>query len=93
MKAIVISDVGKLIVTCSCDRTVRLWDARNGEAIGKPMGHSRQVRELAISTDGSVIVSGDDVNSITRSNTETGEQIGDLIKVAVLPTNLVISYD
>ena len=37
VRAIVISDDGKHIVTGSRDGTVRRWDARTGEEVGKPM--------------------------------------------------------
>ena len=58
ISSIVISDDGKLIVTGSKDKTVRRWDAKNDKAIGKPMEHSVEVWELAVSTDSNVIVSG-----------------------------------
>ena len=37
IKAIVISDDGKLIVTSSRARTIRRWDAIEGKAIGDAM--------------------------------------------------------
>ena len=46
------------------------------------MEHSGEVWELALSTDSSVIVSGDDDDSIMLSNAETGEKFGDPIGAA-----------
>ena len=50
-----------MIVSCSWDKTIRQWNADTGvadNATGKPMEHSGEVWELAISTYGSVILSG-----------------------------------
>ena len=34
---------GKKLVSCSNDRTVRIWDATTGEPIGSPLtGHSNR---------------------------------------------------
>ena len=93
VNTIVFSDNGKPIVTGSDDKTLRLWDAGNGEAIGKQMEHFVKVMELAISIDGNVIVAEDYDNRIVRWNAETGEQISDPIKVAGCARNLKISYD
>ena len=46
------------------DKTVRLWDAQTGKAIGQPLvGHTDVVNSVAISADGRITVSGD--NNIT----------------------------
>jgi ribosome assembly protein SQT1 len=37
------------LVTCSADRTVRLWDTRSGECLKKWMGHQDAVLDFAIS--------------------------------------------
>ena len=90
--AIVINDAGKLIATGSLDKTLRQWDARNGEAIGKPMEHSNEIADLAISTGGSMTVSRDMSKNMLRWNAKTGEKVGYPIKASQLK-NLVISND
>ncbi|MGH8908222.1 MAG: trypsin-like peptidase domain-containing protein [Egibacteraceae bacterium] len=42
-----------MVAAGSADRTVRLWDARTGEPIGRPLtGHDNTVRGVAFSPDG-----------------------------------------
>ncbi|KAE9382420.1 hypothetical protein BT96DRAFT_1057731, partial [Gymnopus androsaceus JB14] len=54
-----ISPNGEEIVYGSNDKTVRIWNAKTGEAIGKPLeGHTHCVNSVAFSPDGERIVSG-----------------------------------
>ena len=55
------------------------------------MEHSGKVWVLAVSTDSSVIVLGDDDDSIMLSNAETGEKFGDPIEAAGWSKKLAIS--
>ncbi|CAM0139526.1 60S ribosomal subunit assembly or modification protein [Umbelopsis sp. WA50703] len=48
------------LVTCSADRTVRLWDARNGQCLKKWMGHQDAVLGFAVSSNGDTVVTGSD---------------------------------
>jgi WD40 repeat protein len=47
-----------LLVTCSADQTVRVWNADNGAAVRTLSGHGDYVYALAISPDGNLIASG-----------------------------------
>jgi WD40 repeat protein len=47
-----------LLVTCSADQTVRLWNADNGAAVRALGGHTDWVFAVAVSPDGSRIASG-----------------------------------
>jgi mono/diheme cytochrome c family protein len=47
-----------LLVTCSADQTVRIWNADNGSAVRTLSGHGDHVYALAISPDGNRIASG-----------------------------------
>jgi WD40 repeat protein len=47
-----------LLVTCSADQTVRLWNADNGAAIRTLSGHRDYVYAVAVSPDGNLIASG-----------------------------------
>ncbi len=47
-----------LLVTCSADRTVRIWNADSGAAVRTLSGHGDYVYAVAISPDGNLIASG-----------------------------------
>ncbi|KAF8833065.1 WD40 repeat-like protein, partial [Paxillus ammoniavirescens] len=43
---------GERIVTCSWDKTVRIWNVETGEQEGTTMGHEGRVYGLAVTRDG-----------------------------------------
>ena len=47
---------GDRVVTASFDKTARIWDAKTGEPIGKPMQHDGPVFAASFSADGQRIV-------------------------------------
>jgi WD40 repeat protein len=47
-----------LLVTCSADKTVRVWNADNGSAVRTLSGHTDYVYAIAVSPDGNEIASG-----------------------------------
>jgi WD40 repeat protein len=47
-----------LLVTCSADQTVRVWNADNGSAVRTLSGHSDYVYAVALSPDGTLVASG-----------------------------------
>jgi WD40 repeat protein/mono/diheme cytochrome c family protein len=47
-----------LLVTCSADKTVRIWNADSGAAVRTLSGHNDYVYAVAISPDGALIASG-----------------------------------
>lgn len=47
-----------LLVTCSADQTVRIWNADSGAAVRTMSGHTDWVYTVAISPDGNLIASG-----------------------------------
>jgi len=64
-------------VSGSDDRTIRVWDAETGNALGAPLlGHTDCVQSVAISPDGSRIVSGSHDKTIRVWDAETGNALG-----------------
>ncbi|KAF8833956.1 WD40 repeat-like protein, partial [Paxillus ammoniavirescens] len=66
---------GERIVTCSVDKTVRIWDVENGEQEGTTMEHGGRVYGLAITRDGKKVLSGGKDNRIRVWDVETHELI------------------
>ena len=52
----VFSPDGKFIVTASCDKTARVWDAKTGKAVTEPLKHESTVNSAVFSQDGKYIV-------------------------------------
>jgi WD40 repeat protein len=74
VNCIAISADGAHIVSGSQDKTIRVWDARTGEAITGPIqGHSGPVLSVMFSPDGARIVSGSLDKTICVWDAWTGE--------------------
>lgn len=64
----------RLLVTCSDDKSLRLWNLDTGRQVGKPLlGHSDYVLRVAVSPDGRWIVSGERDGTILAWEVPTTE--------------------
>ncbi|KAJ7924656.1 peptidase C14 [Mycena leptocephala] len=73
---IAISADGARLVSGSGDNTIRVWDARTGEAVMEPIqGHTDVVESVVFSPDGAHIVSGSSDNTIRVWDARTGEAV------------------
>ena len=58
VKSVAFSPDGQRIVSCSNDKTLKIWDANNGKELHALKGHTGYVMSVAFSPDGQRIVSG-----------------------------------
>ena len=65
--------MGGHIVSGSIDNTIKLWDTVTGDLQNTLNGHSKSVRTVAFSPDGTQIVSGSDDKTIKLWDTITGD--------------------
>ena len=85
---------GALLVSGSCDNTIKLWDVQTGGVVKTLYGHTDWVCSVSISADDTLVASGSNDMTIRLWNIKTGnccviEEHKDLITtVAFSPTNL-----
>ncbi|KAJ6574321.1 hypothetical protein B0H19DRAFT_985970, partial [Mycena capillaripes] len=78
VQSVAFSPDGQRIASGSSDKTVRIWDAATGTAIGEPLqGHDDSVQSVAFSPDGRRIVSGSCDKTVRIWDAATGAAIGE----------------
>jgi WD40 repeat protein len=61
----------------SYDKTIRIWDAETGDAVGQPLkGHTDSIHSVAYSPNGQYIISGSCDKTIRTWDAETGAAVG-----------------
>ena len=82
------------MVTGSDDKTLCLWDLKDGLVLKKMEGHSGMVRTVAVSRNNKLIASGDENGELIAWDGDTGEPLTIAIKAHSQPlTSLDISPD
>jgi mono/diheme cytochrome c family protein len=74
IRAIAVSADGKLAVSGSEDRTLRLWDVQTGRELRRFEGHRAAVTAVAFSPDGRRIVSGSADRTLRLWDVESGRE-------------------
>jgi WD40 repeat protein len=72
---------GRRMVTCSYDKTLRLWDMRDKVVLEKMEGHCGWVRAVAVSGDGQLIASGDTNGELMVWHGDSGDCLMQAVKV------------
>lgn len=56
--------LGETLASASYDKTVKLWDTRNGQLVRSLIGHQRAVRRVAFDLQGKFLASGSDDKTV-----------------------------
>ena len=75
VRAVAVSLSGKLIVSGSYDKSVRVWDASTGDELKVLKGHRDFVTSVAFSPDGKQIVSGAEDFSVRVWDASAGKEL------------------
>jgi WD40 repeat protein len=67
---------GERVVTASRDKTARIWDARSGEPIGKPLQHNGVVLTATFDAKGERVVTASQDKTARIWDARSGEPIG-----------------
>ena len=73
VESVAYSPDGTKIISCSEDKTIKIWNANTGECLKILEGHSVDVKSVAYSPDGKRIISGSIDRTIKIWNANTGE--------------------
>jgi WD40 repeat protein len=77
VRDVAFSPDGRILATASLDRSVRLWNAANGQPHGKPVrGHTAGVVAVAFSRDGKTLASAGQDGNLQLWNTARGTSRG-----------------
>lgn len=83
---------GDWLITCSHDRTIRIWDLSNGQTVRTLSAHTLPLRELALSPDGHTLASSGDDRFVCLWDLSTG-QLRHTLPLSYVNTFLSFSAD
>jgi WD40 repeat protein len=79
IRSVAVSPDGRLLLSGSYDKTVRLWNIATGNEIRAMLAHTETLCSLAFSTDGSLALSGSQDGTPRLWNVETGELVREFV--------------
>src|SRR6267154_488420 len=75
LRGLAVFPYGRRMVTGSWDKTLRLWDLKDGTVLKKMKGHRHAVSSVAISPNGQLVASGDGGGELISWHGDTGESL------------------
>ena len=77
INSVAFSPDSKHIISGSADKTIQIWNAQTGKAMGVPLqGHTNGVTSVAYSPDSKHIISGSADNTICIGDEKTHKAVG-----------------
>ncbi len=84
---VAISPDNQTLVSCSYDKTIKLWHLDNGHLLGTLKGHQRWVSAIAISPNGQILASASLDNTVKLWHIGSGE----LLREIPTPSGYILS--
>ena len=78
VNSVAVSADGRLALSGSADRTVKVWDLTSGQELRTLAGHADGVNSVAVSADGRLALSGSDDRTVKVWDLETGNCLATL---------------
>ncbi|CAD8121359.1 unnamed protein product [Paramecium sonneborni] len=75
VQSVSFSPDGKTLASCSCDKSIRLWEVKTGQQKAKLEGHTSYVHSVCFSPDGITLASGSNDKSIRFWHVKTGQKL------------------
>jgi len=75
VRSVAFSPDGQRIVSCSTDKTVKIWDANTGKGLHTLKGHDGSVNSVAFSPDGQRVVSGSRDKTVKIWDASSGKEL------------------
>ncbi|MBR8837823.1 MAG: WD40 repeat domain-containing protein [Stigonema ocellatum SAG 48.90 = DSM 106950] len=91
VRSLAVSADGKILVSGSRDKTIKIWQLETGELIHTLTGHRDEVYVITLSPDGQILASGSVDKTIKLWHLKTGELLGTFIGHAHTVTALAFT--